>query len=534
MASITSWIRLEPRARDRDLLAGVEARLHDPLWLLARQWQLGELDGADAGSAVTARTQVEVARLDAVRAPAGAWRPLDPDRAPLEVALGPARDALAARPPLHRRARGGRQLSRMLVAAGHVAAADDLLARFPLAVTDAERALLDDGDARFLAVVTGRVPDGDAALAWLRPILAAGDLPGDLAPASATCRAWLAWCDEVEHTTDAPAWQPDRLAYAFEARAGDLQLVAADHRGGPVRWHSVDAHGGEPVERPASILTMSAIPARVRYRGMPARRYWELEDAAVRWPAIDVGPGDPARLLFLEFGLTFGDDWLVVPIDVPAGSVARIASLVVTDTFGVRTRVRSAADLDGPDGAWHFTELSRAAEVPGPLLFIPPATGGEEVGEPLDAIDFTRDEMANVVWGIERIQRGADGRPCEVVTAGPAEIAQPAEDHPLVYRVGPTVPDGCHPYVARGAATGPELVRARVPGISRAERPDIPAELPIAAIDGRSRRLATAYSLFRSPDGSYHLALRRRVGDVAPTGAIDLAFDRLVEEPRER
>ena len=55
MASITSWVRLEPRARDPELGPGVEARLHDPLWMIGRQWQLGELTGHDAGSAIETR-----------------------------------------------------------------------------------------------------------------------------------------------------------------------------------------------------------------------------------------------------------------------------------------------------------------------------------------------------------------------------------------------------------------------------------------------------------------------------------------------
>ena len=44
--------RLEPRARDRDLQNGFAARLHDPLWLLARQWQMGEHQGENATSPV--------------------------------------------------------------------------------------------------------------------------------------------------------------------------------------------------------------------------------------------------------------------------------------------------------------------------------------------------------------------------------------------------------------------------------------------------------------------------------------------------
>src|SRR2546423_71176 len=118
MASITSWVRLEPRARDADLLAGVEARLHDPLWLLARQWQLGELSGTDAGSAVFARTRADVARFAATRGgTTGDWNTFDPDTTPLTAALAPARDEANARPPLYRRARAGRQLLRLLAAA---------------------------------------------------------------------------------------------------------------------------------------------------------------------------------------------------------------------------------------------------------------------------------------------------------------------------------------------------------------------------------------------------------------------------------
>ena len=45
MGSITSWIRLEPRGRDDDMTDAVHARVYDPLWMLARQWQMGEFQG---------------------------------------------------------------------------------------------------------------------------------------------------------------------------------------------------------------------------------------------------------------------------------------------------------------------------------------------------------------------------------------------------------------------------------------------------------------------------------------------------------
>ena len=48
------WSRLEPRARQVEFDGVLPARIHDPLWLLARQWQMGEFKGEDTGSAVLA------------------------------------------------------------------------------------------------------------------------------------------------------------------------------------------------------------------------------------------------------------------------------------------------------------------------------------------------------------------------------------------------------------------------------------------------------------------------------------------------
>ena len=73
MASITSWMRLEPRSRDAEMRTTLQARVYDPLWLLARQWQLGEFQGEDNGSPVMARWRAESAQL--TRYYAGAIKP---------------------------------------------------------------------------------------------------------------------------------------------------------------------------------------------------------------------------------------------------------------------------------------------------------------------------------------------------------------------------------------------------------------------------------------------------------------------------
>jgi hypothetical protein len=535
MASITSWVRLEPRSRDADLLAGVEARLHDPLWLLARQWQLGELTGADAGSAILARTRADIARIDAIRGPGGDWAPFDPDTTPLTVALAPAPDEPSARPPLYRRARAGRHLLRLLAAAG-LPDRDLFLTKFPLTVTDAERTTLDGADLRFLATMAGRAPDGDTAAATLGPLLptATSQLPGDFGvPAdrvgavSDVCRAWLAWRAAFEHTSPSPAWQPDQLAYRFDARAaaasGDVVLTAEHLRGSAIRACDVDASPGDAAQREPVSIVSTSLPARARYRGMPARRYWELEDAAVHWPSIDAGPGDVARILFVEFGLAFGEHWLSVPLPVPAGSVSRVASLVVTDTFGRRTLVGAAADLDAASAssAWCFLELSRAGELAGPLVFVPPAAAGA-LGPDREVVDFARDDVSDVLWAVDRTILGGDALPRDIAPAPPAPMPPSSLER---YQLGPDVDPAYHPYRPRIDQDGLVLALASIPDAPAAARPDLPSRVRGHALPSRALRLVTRLELARSPDGSRHVIEVHETAATAAPPNLSLIFD---------
>src|SRR5260221_7790463 len=52
---MTTWHRLEPDVRHEDPGLGLRAAVHDPLWLLGRQWQVGEMDGEDAASPIAVR-----------------------------------------------------------------------------------------------------------------------------------------------------------------------------------------------------------------------------------------------------------------------------------------------------------------------------------------------------------------------------------------------------------------------------------------------------------------------------------------------
>ena len=90
MASVTHWGRLEPRCRTDDFAEGLRAEVRDPLWMLARQWQLGEFDADDGGSPVVAEVAYAASAIESYRARSGAAVPVDD-------ASGPARSGGGAR-----------------------------------------------------------------------------------------------------------------------------------------------------------------------------------------------------------------------------------------------------------------------------------------------------------------------------------------------------------------------------------------------------------------------------------------------------
>ena len=78
---------------------GLAARLADPLWMLARQWQLGEFRGDDAGSLVSLNFEADAyaptwwrPEPDAEHATAQPWQSWTVRTGPLEATIDAERD----------------------------------------------------------------------------------------------------------------------------------------------------------------------------------------------------------------------------------------------------------------------------------------------------------------------------------------------------------------------------------------------------------------------------------------------------------
>ena len=500
MASVTSWTRLEPHPSSPDL-PGFAARVGDPLWLLARQWQLGELTGVDGGSPV--RTD-----LTADTAPLTRWLPRPPDGTPgsaLDVALplevlveaevpGAVDDRAAAVAGADLLARLGR-LGQVLRSA--------LVSAHPLPKPDTSAA---PGVRRRAELLRRRVPDGRSMLTAVRAAAMAGDastaLPGlrrgdaaAVAAARAAAGDWLAAHDGPDGPggsgglggpagTAPPAWRAGALDHAFAVAApgpgGTERVLVADaFGGGEVDWWAVDGAPAETLgaatDPRVSTLEVSVIPTRVGAPGLPAPRFWELESGDVNLEAVSAAPEDLGRLLFMEFALVHGNDFYAVPLPVAVGSVTSVRSLNVTTTFGDKVPVRSAVDVDAEAGRRPF-RLFRPS-IPGgsaDWLVVLPTAVGALTGPPVEEVLLSRDETANVAWAVERTVPGIDGRGADRAEALHRAAAPPPEQdddaEPAApaqrYRLFTPVPENWLPLLpaTRGpAATGRPVLRLSGP-----------------------------------------------------------------------
>lgn len=461
MSSVTTWRRLEPRTRD-DTLPGLAARIADPLWLLGRQWQTGELAGADRGSPVSATVIHEALPLThwAPGTSRGRQRSL-PTGVPLQAIVDPV-PALVS---VLDRALAGQRFLQMLAAVpsaptGLVQRLSGLLrSSFSLPqAADLPPGLLDSGSRPTVAFLARRGIDG----ASLRRALGTGGTPNvpsfvtnpdDVRAFQSAASRYRTWWD-ARYPAAQGAWEASQLAAPFRVGAstdqGALTLTAPDHRGSDLDWHSFERVGraSTGARRAVTPASLSTLPTNLTYAGMPANRWWQYEDAAVDIGQLDAGPDDLTKVLLAEYGLLYGNDHFVVGLRVPVGSISRIRSLSVRTNFGDSVTVPSAASFDatGPrNRRWRMFAITsdQPGLEDGALVIIPGAVA-PLTGPIAEEIHLTPDEMANVVWAIERRVRGLLGTPVErqhVDEARNTNVSGPPAGARARYLMSTTLPD---------------------------------------------------------------------------------------------
>jgi hypothetical protein len=327
-------------------------------------------------------------------------------------------------------------------------------------------------------------------------------------------------------------------------------------------WYSFDAVSGgtlgaEPTD-PTTVgkepITRSVIPTSVTFPGMPASRYWEFEDANIDFGGIIAGEQQLAHLLLIEFGLVSGDDWFVIPVVLPVGTLCSTDKLVVSDTFGgTPTVIKSARTVEEGDPnrhpgplPWDLFHLS-SNKTPGiatpgsDALFLPPTLGKSLQGKAIEEVLFMRDEMANMVWAVERTIESPLSRPLsqsEAYFRSRAEKSPPSGGPEAaltrLYRLASKVPPHWIPMLPVPMKTdrADQLgLKAGSPAKGRVMRELGATPLYGEEVPREGVRVMRAYQYARWTGGETYLWVGRRNEVGRGEGSSGLVFDQLVPSP---
>lgn len=562
--AITAWNRLEARPRAHDFTRSLRAEVRDPLWMLTRQWQLGELTAEDAASPIDARLLTRKLTVDRVQL--GGGSPLAYDMTlPLEAVVErervPFTHALRVQAAqyflrLHTPALRAKYLPRYVAAFG-----------FP---PHAEREYRGQVDGLNLYLATRRsMFDGELALASIRAGTFSTDVTidaGDAATLQGYADDFVAWLERQYSQPDraAPAvWSDTRLSYSASIAApagGNMQvaLVAPRYEGGRLDWYSFEMDAAATVMTIADtahvaptpvVEAISFLPAAASFKGMPNARFWEMEERQVNFGALDAQTTDHLMLVFAELGLVYGNDWFVVPYRLPVNTLCEVKGLVVTDVFGDRTLIRAANASNGSEWQrWSLFDLSSrsAAGSAGRQFFLPATVGATLESEPLERVQLVRDEMANMVWAVEEIIPDATGRGVNGHDAADKTgvLPDPIAHSPasIRYLLGTTVPENWIPFLPvqrAGSSQDIAFQRAAMPRMGVPPRdvvqakgvllnePSLPWFVNEEEIPFAGTTLTRSYQRARWYDGRTCLWIGRRRETGRGVGSSNLRFDQI-------
>lgn len=529
---MTTIHRLEGSTHDPDLTEGLTARVADPLWYLARQWQVGEFQGEDAATPVVVSAEIDSHSItEAKTATDKTARAIDLRHEPLQTQMEkePLTLTLSARDSLQ----AGRRLQDLALGRKAEKLLEMLREKYKLVVKG-------DGLAKAQLRLLSR--GGVDAARLMRDVIRAEtvenlDIVAKLGGGRDTIEILEIWLSQetafaaLQDPAREQTWSDKSLDYRLRlSTAGGendkITLKAHEYLGGRLDWHHFDIERRPKVMRRENTQNLRVLASPLRFAGQPAARFWEMEDSAVYLADMAGGAADLARSVLGAYAAVAGDDWFHLTADIPNGHVAHVVKMSVLDAFGDETTIRSVAQMGGKDRVWRWFE-HRVPEGTDPelepLLFVPPSLAQSHISPALEEVHFRRDEMANLAWAIEKRHRDPLGRGIE--TPKPprpaAYEAKNAED--WTFAVSSAVPDHWFPLVpVQIGRQNPQIALRRGQILHDPDRekpptaqttiltPQKPFIIDEAEVPFSGARVVRGWRMARSMDGGRHLWIGRK------------------------
>ncbi len=496
-SSILFWNRLEPQPPVNDLSSALRCDVRDALWMLGRQWQMGEFRAEDAGTCAFVKAVLATFDAKKVSLRGGAPQDIAPDTplnfltegvAPLENHSpdhgAPSELSLDLRVELGRRWEVLLKAKLPSTKAAAAVSAFKGLSLFHFKLPPAETQEQQLAHAATLAnqpyrqmlsaLSNGRALDGWELWQQLQTNTASSFLAHADPAVDQIGEDFKKWVTDTFPTlakNAATAWNSSRLEYQFDCHLKMTDsvtnvLTVPEYDGSFLDWHCFDE--GKPIvsEGPVNpdvnfnITFKTVLPRPVTFAGAPRNRWWEMEDSTIDLANLRPTAADTAHFVLSEFALLFSNDWLSFPLELPVGRFAGLFTVLATDVFGETTYLFESDQTK--DWGLYSINPERSSG-----LWGPPVATAIVQAPPKQEVLLLRDEMANLAWGIENVVPdglggGMDGLDASIsvrrwleavlgVKPGPngeepeEPAAQPVADRKYV--LGTTVPDNWIPFV---------------------------------------------------------------------------------------
>lgn len=443
-APLGVYNRLEPQPYQDDFQTSLRAEIHDALWMITRQWQYGEFQGEDTGSAIWADVEMDYTGI--TRFAYEGQQPTLLMKTAGNTTTEPfPPEALAEAEPVPFNWKTHLQWSlawrRLLNANGCPADTyDRFVQAFPLRVgtgkAETEAYAADPQQQQWLTILGGKVLDARLfyndlstkpnASALLQPALTDASLQAKVNTAGTQMKTWCQglFCQPASAAIrqPPPGWKTNSLRYGFGIAAlkktNTREAFVAEHALGHLDWYNFDSavnsdavfpnlaapanQTGEPVNTFHND-TFRFIANPAQFPGMPASRYWEFENGRINLANLNVEASDLTKVLLAEFALVYSRDWQILPYTLPYGSVCRIKKIRMFTDFDETLDV---PPLNNTNREWCFFNLNQQGSNAVPqdsCLLLPQVVADLQEGKPIEHVRFVSSELDNMLWGVEEL-----------------------------------------------------------------------------------------------------------------------------------
>ena len=424
------YTKIEPRTRKADYTEAMSFEVYDPLWMLARQRQFGRFQGNNCGTTVEAKITISTESISKVLDKDGKRKDIDGNSAPLEYQV--ERRPRTIDP--YARIESALHFLEMRSLPKNKALLLKTLIRYcPLDPfipdTPRDSRTVEDVKAqsnikmdKLYRLYGKRCFDGYKLYQTRRIPFSSNQFWLD--QALAEYKLWFKKKYLVDGDTST-YWNEEKLGYQTGLVTRNSQYVAEDYHTGRLSWYSFDHNGNAAKDTKGTVkkTVLPALPSPATFPGAPNRRLWEFENRRVQFN--DWQNGDTSALassVILQYTLMYSNDWMVLPVDIEAGTEIKVVDIEIKDSFGKVFHIKKNFESDQSNRTLGFQDRwAMFAHVrpdayekddfeTGQGLLIPPTLQRVEQGAPVEEVQFLRDEMANMVWGVEeRVSDGCGG-----------------------------------------------------------------------------------------------------------------------------